>query len=132
MGAVGDGMCDYCQILGANCLHEDENKVKDTLGIANVTTEDKYLGLPTLDGRMSKDKFQTMKRRLVKKFNNWMERNMSSGAKEVIIKSVAQAMATYMMSIFKLPTGLCDELTHIVRNFWWGDEPDHRKVHWIV
>jgi hypothetical protein len=36
------------------------------------------------------------------------------------------------MSIFKLSIGLCDELTHMVRNFWWGDEPGHRKVHWIA
>jgi hypothetical protein len=107
-----------CSLMfDANCLQEDENKVKEILGIANVTTEDKYLGLPTPDGRMSKDKFQTMKGRLVKKFNNWVERNMSSGAKEVITKSLAQAMPTYTMSIFKLPAGLCDELTHIVRKF---------------
>jgi hypothetical protein len=79
-------------MFGANCLQEDEYKVKEILGIANVTTEDKYLGLPTLDGRMSKDRFQTMKERLVKKFNNWVERHMSSGAKEMMIKSVAQAM----------------------------------------
>jgi hypothetical protein len=36
---------------------------------------------------------------------------MSSGAKEVMIKSVAQTMPTYTMSIFKLSIGLCDELT---------------------
>jgi hypothetical protein len=68
----------------------------------------------------------------VKRYDNWIERNMSSGAKEVMIKSVAQAIPTHTMSVFKLPVGLCDELEQMVRNFWWGDEPGHRKVHWIT
>jgi hypothetical protein len=66
---------------------------------------------------MSKDKFKTIKERLVNKFNNWVERNMSSGTKEVTIKGVAQAIPTYMMSVFKLPANLCDELTQLVRFF---------------
>jgi hypothetical protein len=56
---------------------------------------------------------------------------MSSGAKEVMIKSVAQAIPTYTMSVFKLPAG-CDELEQMVSNFWLGDEPSHRKVYWIA
>jgi hypothetical protein len=90
------------------------------------------LGLPTPDGCMSKDKFKTIKERLVNKFNNWVERNMSLGAKEVMIKVVAQAIPTYMMGLFKLSTNLCDELTQLVRYFWWGEGAGHRKVHWIA
>jgi hypothetical protein len=36
---------------------------------------------------------------------------MSARVKEVMIKSVAQAIPTYTMGVFKLPVGLCDELT---------------------
>jgi hypothetical protein len=46
----------------------------------------------------------------MKRFDNWIERNMSSGAKEVMIKSIAQAIPTYTMSVLKSPAGLCDEL----------------------
>jgi hypothetical protein len=35
---------------------------------------------------------------------------MSSGAKEVLIKSVAQAILTYTMGVFKLPNGMCEDL----------------------
>jgi hypothetical protein len=35
---------------------------------------------------------------------------MSSGAKEVLIKSVAQAILTYTMGVFKLPDGMCEDL----------------------
>ena len=48
--------------------------------------------------------------------------------KEVLIKSVAQALATYMMGAFKLPKGLCDDLTKMIRYYWWGAEDGKRKT----
>jgi hypothetical protein len=50
-----------------------------------VTREEKYLGLPTPDGRMSKEKFKTTKERLSKHVTNWVERYISMGAKEVLL-----------------------------------------------
>lgn len=40
-----------------------------------------------------------MSKRLV----DWREKHMASGGKEVLIKSVAQALPTYVTSVFKLP-----------------------------
>ena len=40
--------------------------------------------------------------------------------KEVLIKAVAQAILTYTISVFKLPDSLCEDLTSMIRNFWWG------------
>jgi hypothetical protein len=36
---------------------------------------------------------------------------MSVAAKEILIKAVAQALPTYIMSVFKLPLGVCDDMT---------------------
>jgi hypothetical protein len=83
---------------------------------------EKYLGLPTPEGRLDKDKFKTTKERLVKRFSSWAEKYMSSSAKEVLIKSVAHAIPTYVMGVFKLPGTLCEELTQLIRYFWWGEE----------
>jgi hypothetical protein len=51
--------------------------------------DEKYLGLLTREGRINKDKFRSMKEKLIRRFMNWVERNMSMRAKEVLIKSVA-------------------------------------------
>jgi hypothetical protein len=49
-----------------------------------------------------------------------------------MIKSVTQTIPTYTMGVFKLPAGLCDELTQLTRNFCGGEEAGHRKVHWMA
>jgi hypothetical protein len=94
--------------------------------------EDKYLGYPTPEGRMNKGKFQPSKDRLGKKLNNWVEKLMSMGAKDELIKSVAQAIPNHVMSIFKLPVGFHEDYMKLVRNFWWGEDEKKRKVHWAA
>lgn len=45
---------------------------------------------------------------------------LSQAGKEVLIKSVIQAIPTYNMGVFKLPKGLLQELNKMVRGYWWG------------
>jgi hypothetical protein len=84
-----------CSIMfRAGCTEEDKEKVKDILKVENVAPEEKYLGLPSPEGRMNKDSFKSTKERLVKHFTSCAERYMSGGAKEVLIKSVTQKIPT--------------------------------------
>ena len=48
-----------------------------------------------------------------------------------MIKAVAQALPTYTMSCFKLPGTLCHDIEALIRNFFWGQRGDSRKIHWI-
>lgn len=41
---------------------------------------------------------------------------MSAGAKDVLIKSVAQALPTYTMGMFKMSDKFCEEYSQLVRN----------------
>ena len=45
---------------------------------------------------------------------------LSRAGKEVLIKAVAQAIPTYTMSVFQLPSKLCEELDGLYARFWWG------------
>ena len=56
---------------------------------------------------------------------------LSKGGKKVLIKAVVQAIPTYTMSCFRIPTTLCNELESMIAKFWWGDQTDARKIHWI-
>jgi len=43
-------------------------------------------------------------------------------------KSVSQALPTYVMSVFKLPLTLCDDLMKHIWVFWWGAENGKWKI----
>ena len=51
--------------------------------------------------------------------------------KEVLIKSVAQAVPFYTMSCFLLPKKLCEELIGMIRQFWWGQVKNEKKLAWL-
>jgi hypothetical protein len=116
-----------CSIMyGDQCAPKTQTEIQ---GILNYDT---HLALPVREGRMKKGKFKSTKGRFSKHASDWSEKYMSSGAKEILIKSVLQSIATYAMGVFKFPMGLLDELQHIIRNFWWGDEEDRRRMHWMA
>jgi hypothetical protein len=56
---------------------------------------------------------------------------MSQRAREVLIKSIAQAVPAYVMGVFKLPFSVCDELRKLIRDYWLGVERGKRKMHWV-
>ena len=35
------------------------------------------------------------------------------------------------MGCFKLPLGLCHEIEAMVKKFFWGQQGDERKIHWV-
>jgi hypothetical protein len=62
----------------------------------------------------------------------WDDNHKSQAANEVLIKAIAQAILVYVMSVFKLPLGLCDELTKMIRMYWWGADNGKRKTHCVA
>ena len=56
---------------------------------------------------------------------------LSKARKKILIKAVAQAIPTYTMSCFKLPDSLCEELTIMVKNFWWDQKKEEKKTAWL-
>jgi hypothetical protein len=102
--------------------HTRWTEVKEVMNVVQETFVSKYLGLPTPEGRMSSGKFQSLQSKLAKYLVEWDDNHKSQAAKEILIKSIAQAIPVYVMSVFKLPLGLCDELTKMIRRYWWGAE----------
>ena len=90
----------------------------------------KYLGLPPIIGRGKKQAFSEIKQKVVQKLNGWKGKMLSLAGKEVLIKSVAQALPIYTMSCFRPLDSLCNEINSMIGNFWWGQNQSKRKIHW--
>jgi hypothetical protein len=48
-------------VVRPGCTLQKQESVKVILDVGNTTVEEKYLGLSTPDGRMSKEKFKSTK-----------------------------------------------------------------------
>ncbi|XP_075660665.1 uncharacterized protein LOC142630550 [Castanea sativa] len=110
---------------------EIQEIIKDRFGAQVIKHHEKYLGLPSLVGRNKRNIFNSIKEKLSKKLAGWKEKLLPKAGKEVLIKAMAQAIPTYTMSVFKLPDSLCEDLTSMIRNFWWGQRNDERKIVWM-
>ncbi|KAK9990735.1 hypothetical protein SO802_025720 [Lithocarpus litseifolius] len=117
--------------FSSNTSREIQEEIKNRFGAQVIRQHEKYLGLPSLVGRNKRNSFNAIKEKLSKKLAGWKEKLLSKAGKEVLIKAVAQAIPTYTMSCFKIPDSLCNELTSMIRNFWWGQKHDERKMAWL-
>ena len=44
---------------------------------------------------------------------------------------MVQSIPTYVMSVFRLPASVCDDLIKMMRQYWWGVENGKRKMAWL-
>lgn len=87
------------------------------------------MGLSTALGRSTKKAFEYMPTRLKKLVGGWSGKEASSAGREVLLKSVAQAVPTYPMSCFLVPKDICRKMKTIISNYWWGSSADNRHMH---
>ncbi|KAL0340032.1 UNVERIFIED_CONTAM: hypothetical protein Sradi_4520000 [Sesamum radiatum] len=90
-----------------------------------------FKGNTDLNLQPKKEIFQNLRERIWKKVMGWKEKLLSQAGKEVLIKSVLQAIPSYTMSCFLLPKTFVKELESILAYFWWGSL-NEKKIHWIL
>ena len=100
-------------------------------GAQVIKPHEAYLGLPSLVGRSKNNTFAQLKQRVANKVSGWKGKILTPIGKEVLIKFVAQVIPSYTMNCFLLPKTLCDELTRVIRQFWWGQMGNEKKIAWL-
>ncbi|XP_021730999.1 uncharacterized protein LOC110697904 [Chenopodium quinoa] len=100
------------------------------LGVREIDKHEKYLGLPTIIGKSKKTIFGGVCDRIRKKLSCWKDKLLSKPGKEVLLKAVIQAIPTYIMSLFRIPDYIIEEIHKLMSRFWWGSSEVKRKIHW--
>lgn len=115
-----------------NVPHEVRRVICGTLLVNEHDNLGFYLGLPTAIGRNKAEVFQFVKDKFWKRLNSWKHKALSRVGKEVLVKSVLQSLPSYVMNLFLLTQGICDDLQKMMARFWWGSKADgSRKIHWL-
>ena len=99
-----------------------KEQIKQLFGARAMTECERYLGLPMATG---KSKVNT------KRIMGWKEKAISNAGREVLIKTVAQAIPTYSMSLFKLPYSICNNINSMMAKYEWGQNQEEQRIHWI-
>jgi hypothetical protein len=88
------------------------------MGVRHVLGTGNYLSLPSMIERKKKDIVSYVKDIIWKHINSWRGRALSKAGKEVMIKSVLQAIPSYVMSIYILSDSTIKELGRMINSFW--------------
>ena len=92
--------------------------IQHQLGARVMTNSDKYLGLPMTCGKSRVNTFKELEEKILKRVLRWKEKFISKAGWEVLIKTVAQAIPTYAMSLFKLPKSMCGSINSLLAKYW--------------
>ncbi|KAL4368990.1 hypothetical protein GQ457_05G022000 [Hibiscus cannabinus] len=100
--------------------------VHDALGVQEVDDPSIYLGVPLLIGNNKYAAFGRYRDKVDTRVSKWSNLLLSFSGREVLIKSVAQALPQYVMSCYLLPCSLVEEMSRSIRRFWWSGKGSAR------
>ena len=101
-----------------------KDQIKEAWRVPEIMQYEKYLGLPSFVGKGKKASFNYIKERIWRKIEGWEGKLLSQAGREVLIKSLIQAIPTYTTGCFKIPMGLCNKIKAMIKNFWRGQRGD--------
>lgn len=75
----------------------------DILGVEEVMEAGKYLGVPMRVGKNKNETFNFIRDRVSQKLQGWGHRQISKAGKLILLKSAAQSLPNFWMSLFLIP-----------------------------
>ena len=97
---------------------EGKKKKKETLNKSITKTTEMYVphSLPMVGGKSKVNTVRDLsgkKKKNTKRIMGWKEKFISKSNREILIKTVAQAILTYSIGIFKIPKAPCDNIVEV-------------------
>ncbi|XP_019176856.1 PREDICTED: uncharacterized protein LOC109172161 [Ipomoea nil] len=106
--------------------------VSGLIGVPEAADLGRYLGLPSMLGRNKTEVFRYIEGNIRSRIGAWQNKLLSRAGKEVLLKSIAQALPIFTMSVFLLPMRICDTLEKLYNRYWWGGGGlNRREIHWL-
>lgn len=80
-----------------------QQEISDLLQMAHVSKKVRYLGLPAFWGKSKMEAYSFLLEKTISKLQGWKKVTLNQAGKEILIKSVVQAIPSYAMACFALP-----------------------------
>ncbi|KAI5351228.1 hypothetical protein L3X38_004119 [Prunus dulcis] len=112
-----------CPVLAQNIASISGSPLSNNLG--------KYLGVPIIHTRITKDTYQEIIDKVKKRLSSWKSHTLSMAGRLTLVQSVTSAIPIYSMQTAMLPASVCSKLDKLNKNFLWGHAADKAKVHLV-
>ncbi|KAL8105516.1 hypothetical protein AgCh_029345 [Apium graveolens] len=115
-----------------NTSVEERSRICTVLYVQEVNVLGKYLGMPMYVGRNKNEVFGFLADRVTQKLQGWEKVSLSKGGKLTLLKTAAQAIPNFWMSLFLIPHSICDKIEKKMNGFWWGQGANSRGIRWMA
>ncbi|XP_074299645.1 uncharacterized protein LOC141630789 [Silene latifolia] len=117
--------------FSSNTAEEIRSKVSTTLGFEETADLGTYLGMPTINGRVTRHTFAHLEEKMNNRLAGWTIKKLSLAGMETLVKSTLTTMANYSMQTAKIPRTICDSIDMKSRRFLWGGDENKKSIHLI-
>nr|GEU87648.1 RNA-directed DNA polymerase, eukaryota [Tanacetum cinerariifolium] len=118
-------------LSGIGMSHDDILHMANIIGCGATTLPFKYLGDP-VGCIMSRCSYWDP---IINKFSSrldlWKARLLSVGGRLTLIKSVLGSLSIYFMSLYKVPSSVCNRLESMRNHFFIGADLGEKKMTWV-
>lgn len=119
-------------VFSPNTSLTDRRMVCDNLGVGEARLPGKYLGMPMFVGKNKAEIFGFLTDRVRQKLQGWMNKELSKAGKITLLKSAAQTIPNFWMSIFLIPSGICEAIEKVMNGYWWGRGSNGKGISWMA
>ncbi|XP_074267507.1 uncharacterized protein LOC141590888 [Silene latifolia] len=114
-----------------NTAANDRDSIRSALGFDETTDLGTYLGMPTINGRVTRHTFAHLEERVNKRLSGWASKQLSLAGRDTLVKSTLTTLVNYSMQTAKIPKTICDNIDRKTRRFLWGGNEEKKSIHLI-
>lgn len=120
-----------CIYFSSNTPNNLKDNIYETLGIQATSCLEKYLGFPLRHKGVGHNQYNFVVERMIPKLSGWKTKLLSFAGRSMLVKSVMEAIPSYVMQGVALPMHICEKIDKVNRDFLWGSTKDKRKLHLV-
>lgn len=114
-----------------NVTNAYKNEIYDILHMQEAGERSKYLGFPNMLCRNKTALLGYLKERVKNRVRQWDGRYISKSGKEILIKTISQALPSFGMSVFLLPLEITRDIERTFSKYWWSSKSGQdSEIHW--
>lgn len=103
-------------------------ELAQAIGIPITNDLGRYLGVPSIHGRVTKSTFSVLLDRITARLEGWKTKQLSLTGHQVLAQSILSIVPYSTMQTCLLPAGICEQIDRSIWRFIWGGPRERESV----